>query len=263
VSPIETFSKHFPFQVWKIHYTQNHLLVELRDSELRVLKLMYLSLDSMEVLAESDQDILSWWDNVVYVYGNYVAISTYKDPKFPDTQGVKVLDIVNGNLLWQEDSWRILEGNTDCLSVVKDPKFPLRVEKVQIASGELTVQNSEIAHSDLHLPELYTEGDVFFEQVAEFLAAKQFKPEKVVEYLDYCSLILIGIYTNDIKNDLSVIQASILVFDSQGKLLNNYKCGHTEQGIGMGMYFVVKDRLVFVRDKKEIVILELSHCNKK
>lgn len=263
MSLIETISKRFPYQIWKIHYSQDQLLVELRDPDLRVLKLVCLSMDELEILSETDQDTLRWWDNVVHVYCNYVALSTYKDPKFPETQGVKILDMATGKFLWKQDNWRVLEGSGENLSVVVDASQPLEVEKIQITNGKLALQNLETTNSDLFLPELYTEGEIYFDQVKEFLESKEYTPVKTIEYLDYKSAIIIGIYQSKQVLDKQETETLVLIFDNQGDLINSYKCGDTGDGIGMGLFFVVKDRLVFVRDKKEIVFLELSHCNKR
>jgi hypothetical protein len=265
VPNIESKSRQFLFQIWKIHYTSNHLLLELRDPELRVLKLVYLSLDGLEILAETQNELLSWWDNVIHVFGSYIALGTYKNPKLPATQGIKVLDIHTGNFLWQQDKWRIVEGRDENLLIVKDATNPLRVDHISIISGNVFEQkaNNLDGSSKLYLPEFYTEGEVFFEQVSGFLKSKNYTPVKSIEYLDFESLIVIGIYNSLGDLEKQEKDAMLLIFDNLGRLISSYKCDDSVKEVGMGLFFVVKDQLVFVRDKKEIVILELSHCIKR
>ena len=247
-------------QVWKVHFTDVYMLVETRDGIRKRFNLLCIDTRTMTIIWNTETPRLGWWETIVAVTGRYIVLSLYKDPALPYTAGVKVMDLSNGKFVWENKNYHLAEVKSDDLVRVTE-NDQNDSKEIKLESGETVAGCSEYeteiagtAKERMLTPSFYPEGHEYFTQVASFLRSGKYNPVKAIEYTETDDKVIIGFY----EEDDSGLKFTLLVISLKGDILWEGDSMNQSDGIGMDMYFLLKEWIVFVRDKKEIVILSLS-----
>lgn len=249
-------------QVWKVHFTDIYMLVETRDGVRKRFDLLCIDTRTMKMIWKTEATVLGWWETIVAVAGRYIILSIYQDPSFPYTGGLKVMDLGNGNILWENRSYQLAEvRSTDLIRVVQKENDLQHSKVIKLETGEamdqdsdLREEESEVVDEPVMIPSFYPEGHEYFVQVASFLNTRGYYPVKAIEYAETGDKVVIGFY----EDAEGMLPFTLLVMSVNGEVFWEETTTNQRNGIGLGMYFLLKEWIVFVRDKKEIVILNLS-----
>ncbi len=250
--------------VWKVHLGGERLLVETREGRSKRFNLHCIAVRTAEALWKMDETSLNWWETVAAITDRYIALSAYQDPAFPYTGGVKVLDLSDSRVLWENKTYRALGLKTSDALLVSSSEAgdASEVWRVGLDTGEVQEKVGiheigdwyEQVNPELSYPAFYPEGHAYFDQVADFLKLRGFYPVKAIEYVEIDGKIVMGFYQEEER----MLRFSLLIVNDMGDELWRDSGINQSEGIGFGMYFLLKEWVVFVRDKKEIVILNLS-----
>lgn len=247
--------------VWKVHFTDRYMLVETRDGIKKHFNLLCIDTCTMEVIWKTETAALSWWETIVAVTGRYIVLSLYQDPAFPGTGGLKVMDLSNGSFLWKNNCYNLAEVKSDDVIRVVDTEndqretMEIKLETGGVLTGFSKGEEGNGAEKERKIiPSFYPEGHEYFAQVASFLSLKGYHPVKAIEYAEIDDKVVIGFY-EDTEGGIRFI---LLVINVKGEVFWEETGTNQRDGIGFGTYFLLKEWIVFVRDKKEIVILSLS-----
>jgi hypothetical protein len=256
-------SNNFKFKetVWRIfpEPETGKLFAELRDGELRKVKIVCLEVKKPGVLWEVD--VKSWWSGIVYVSGKWVILNNYKDPRMPEPVGFTVISAENGEVISNQPDLSFISADEKEIFAAQKSGASVKFFAYTPQSGILTetgepglatISYLNPADAFLKPPMVYLEDENYYQEVKEFLTEKGFDPVKNIEYLEVGGKIIISFYESQVMDNL------LCIFGDEGELIYKESSGQSEHGIGLGTFFVIKEDLIFVRDKKEIVILGLN-----
>lgn len=255
----EKASLKFKELIWKVRYYNGFLILELRNPDSRTLKLACINLTDFGLHWESF--VAEWWDTPIANTHDYLILSSYPDPQFPETKGLKVIDMKTGQILWEQKEAVFQSLVSGAVQVKKhgqadsgflDLNSGIPIEPEPEAGN---VEDLEAGNPGIWAPVQYPEGHNYFDEVKDFLNLKGIFPVKAIEYLEAGPWIIIGYYSESADS----LDFNLLVIDDKGKIFSEEKSIDRGEGIGSAQFFVVKESLLFVRDKKEIVILNLSN----
>ena len=118
-----------------------------------------------------------------------------------------------------------------------------------------SAQQNDWQHTnDTMQPFQYLDGEPDFETVKNFLKSKFNRtPRLGVEYLEHEGHIIISYYAGDPAAFINCIA----LFNAQGDCLYEDEIGTNLKGIGVNTFFIVSDRLFFVKNRTELVTFRI------
>lgn len=267
MSPQNKSTIYFTYKgiVWKLlaDPESSLLILESRDEETRQVNFAAIDLETQQQLWNSLSLKESWWAGLEEVKYGYVVLHGYKDIQNPEHQGIYVFDARTGKPVWENSEFAFFSLDEGGL-IAYDPLSPERVYKrFNMKSGVL---EQELTESDIVLqwnkrqsdskflqnPSHYTVESTYFEKIANFIKVfTGLKPETALDYLEYNSKIMVSFYSKVGEKMVNYL----LVVDEEGEILYNETIGAELNGIGLDSFFLFKEQLIFVKNKKELVIL--------
>ena len=175
-------------------------------------------------------------------------------------------DYSNQEFLWREvvlpEKWWVTllgaTGDVVRMKVFESSDNPDKTSFLNIIlnSGELvsTTESFTALPDEALRPAQYLDGEEEFEVVKNFLQKKlQVTPKLGAEYLVHGNYIFISYY----KGNPASFVNSFSVFTQQGKLVLEEEIGTNLKGIGWNTFFIVNDRVFFVKNKMELVTFRI------
>jgi hypothetical protein len=251
--------------VWKLlaDTKSSLLVVESRDEETRKVNFAAIDLETRKQLWDSLAIKETWWAGLEEVNYGYVVLHGYKDIQNPEHQGIYVFDARTGKPVWENAAYTFFSLDEEGL-IAYDPLSPERVYKrfnSRNGAIEQELTESEIADqwnkdsntsSLLQNPSHYTLENSYFEKISNFIEAfTELKPEMALDYLEHNSKIIVSFYSKVGEKMVNYL----LVVNEEGDVLYNEAIGAELNGIGLDSFFMFKEQLIFVKNKKELVIL--------
>jgi hypothetical protein len=177
---------------------------------------------------------------------------------FNDSQNIELRSLFGFDIFKMEAIWSIeeitpigLSGNVLKLKMNSDEEV---IFQIDINTGEeISGVNSEKAStnmpSELFLPFHYSEENPHFQKVKYFL--KSFADVEIVgacNYLEHNEFILISAHQKMEQN----LKSTLWLFDSSGELIFEEMLSLSCKGLASDTFYIVNDRLIFVKEKREI-----------
>ncbi|HEY8401417.1 MAG TPA: DUF4905 domain-containing protein [Cytophagaceae bacterium] len=237
------------------------IALELRSGETREVEFAAIDVFVGNMLWKGNPASENWWPGLKQVINGLLIIQGYKEAQQPEPKGIWVLGAANGQLLWNNDSAVLMAGNAEEL-ILQTSGEEKKYVKVDPHSGTII---EEIANGE-HIPFIvpakasvlpsghYTSENIYFQRLAEFVKIiTGLEPVKAIDYLEVNNYIIISfyIYNNGKLNN------ELLVSDQDGQILFRELIGEELSGVGLETFFVFNNRLVFIKNKKELMIYEL------
>lgn len=193
------------------------VVMELRNEARRKVVVVMYNYDTHKVVWVAPNLPEAWWINLTDVSVDYVCLTQFESTDNPDRTGVIYLTTKDG-------------------SIVPPPEIEL------------------VNHTNQsQFPFQYVMGEPEFETVKKFLSGFATNISMGVEYLELTNHVLIsyyegvpGSYTN-----------SLACFSRQGKLLWQEQIGMNLKGIGINTFFMVAERIFFVKNRSELVTFRI------
>lgn len=168
-------------------------------------------------------------------------------------------------VIWQQQSlpdpwWINLSWVSDrqaFLKIFEDTNNPdrTRLLALNLESGELQEAAEPAAHTNpARLPFHYVAGEPDFDTVKNFIVQQlEIIPFGGLEYLEYGTTLVISFYHGEPGH----LCNTLVGFSTQGTLLWKQEIGMNLKGIGVNTFFMVADRLFFVKNKSELVTFRI------
>lgn len=263
-------SINIPFQgfVWKLSADplKPYLVAEIRDSDTRSVEFAAISLETGAILSRiKDDSRESWWTGLLHAWNGKFFTHGYRDPKFPGQKGVACYDSATGALLWINDDLSFYGISTKGIILAgpgeSEPNYFLAdvengtlLKKINFEEVIALRKEAELEEGQLHLLR-YPEGSTHFSTVSAFIKERtNHSPVAAVEYAERPNCFIISYY----KGNESHLSNYILLAAVNGELLFHDRTGSELSGTGFDNFLVIKDRLIYIKDKKEVVFLSLS-----
>lgn len=257
---------YFPFKglVWKlmIDHHSSVLAVEWRDDDHREVNFSAIDLGSKKVLWDRLPVKEEWWSGLEEARYGKIILHGYKDKQNPEHQGIIVFDIQSGKYLWQNETLTFFALEEKYL-LAYDPSLPERTYlKLDPANGnflgelsedELVKQFTQSGEETSFILNSthYPEENKHLEKISAFIEAFAGKTASGgVDYLEYNQQIIVSFYVKEGEKLVNYL----LVVSGEGEILLQEQMGTGIKGIGLDTFFLYKDLLIYVKNKKELVI---------
>lgn len=261
---------YFQFQanIWKIlpDERNNGLILELRDPEERTADFVSIGLSPCEKRWQGLQTEESWWLGLESVKDGRLFLHGYKNAENPEHSGIFAYDTLNGKKIWENNtlSFRAhAENGILAASSVEGEDYTLidpptgkitgsldEKSMYEALSGIMRSKQTSGIQNALH----FTGENQYFKKIADFVQdATGHQPVAAFDYMEFEKFLIISYYiyhNGKLKNYLRVIK-------EDGSPVLQEKLDENLNGVGMDTFFMFNGRLIFIKNKKELVIAQL------
>jgi hypothetical protein len=246
-----------------LNFSNQILIIEIRSEETRKVRFVALDLHSNKLLWEQDSLSETWWIGLFATEANTVVIHGFKDLQNPVHQKVYVLDIWSGKQLWKNEDYKAIKLIKNLLYVSTEGKETILqldsasgkyVEELTLESFKALAENNNSERSELAKALHYSKENQYFRRLATFIEQLTSKEaEKLVDYLEHKSKIIVSFYSTEAEKLVNYI----LVTDEEGQILFQDTIAEGLSTVALESFFLWKDQLIFIKNRKELVIFEL------
>jgi hypothetical protein len=248
--------------VWRIRLDARGgwMALEVRDADLLQAHFYTLRLADGQLLELKLPDHNTWWLGLEDVHDQVLYLHGYGDRKLGQHKGIRAFAADSGRALWQQPDLAFY-GVEERGLLVSDISQE-RGELLLLESGYgKTVQNDisqkvaadrvqryhQLRFEGVLYPHLYREGEVYYEQVRDFLRQElDCEPVRALEYAETDTCLLVSYYIDAGENKLDNFLA---IFDLNGFLHLNELLAGAIDGVGSDTFFIFMRNLYFVQNK--------------
>jgi hypothetical protein len=256
----------FPFKgnIWKLRIDAfaNILVPEIRDGENRETGFAGIDLTTKKILWQGPDINEKWWIGLEEAKYGKVILHGYKDIQNPEHKGLIVLDSRSGKVLWKKEELSFYSTTHEAIIAYDMEETERRYKKIDINEGKIIEEISESELTDERKSEEsfvknsshYRADNKYFEKIAGFAEAYiGKKPEQALDYLEYKEGIIVSFYAREEEKLVNYL----MVVNEKGELIYNEPIDKDLKGVGIDTFFLYNDLLIFIKNKKELVIFEL------
>jgi hypothetical protein len=261
----------FPFEgiVWKISADLRNeiLLLELRDHEHRSVDFAAIDLKSCKVLWNGVRLEEAWWLGLDQSYDGRTYLHAYKDPQNPEHEGIIVLDTRTGRLVWKDISKTFYHVSEDHLIVTQGQEDARKYLKLDPADGRLIREISlkevfkmasdkkEQESLKIRNPFHFSSDHPYFSKITGFIGGiTGEQPVIGADYMENGEQVIISFYLYNTEG----LSNYLILVDEEGKVIFRECLGSHIKGIGFDTFFVFEKTLIFIKEKKELIFLNIS-----
>ncbi len=250
------FSHVFEGNVWNtLVSAQNNLLIlEVRSSEQKLVTFSALAYDTGEFLWRNVTFDEPWWITLGATEEAIVLFTVYMETHNPDSKGVFAYHIFDKKIVWWNNDFSLISVSNGQVHGVT-AKYGMRSTCLDLHSGKGVepVAAGNKRHEEVVRPHQYLDDNAYFATVKTFLNRKfNLLPVIALEYLEYDSNIFISFYIQE-EN----LANYLLIISADGEVLMNVRLDDHLKGIGLDTFFVISDRVFFVKNKVELFSYKL------
>ncbi len=257
------FSVPFTGNIWRMLAApqEGMLVLEIREGMGRKVNFAAIDFRRYQILWHHLPLPQTWWISVVHLQGKQLYLQTYPDSQTPQPNGLVMVDILTGKVQWHLEQVGFLHLSPAGLLVYQPKEEPI-YQLIDSSNGviirEMEAEEVKLFPSlppvQVQYPVHYTAENKYFSTIAQFMQLKLgIQAQKAFDYMEYKGLIIISyyIYSNNQYTNF------LLVLDQEANVLLQELLAKDLQGIGLDTFFIVENRLIFVKEKTELVIYEL------
>ncbi|MBX9851603.1 MAG: DUF4905 domain-containing protein [Cytophagaceae bacterium] len=233
------------------------MALELRKEENREVSFSCIQLSDKKTLWQCVTLPEKWWVSITAFEKGMILAHGYKDPQNPEPKGIYALD-ENGKLLWENQQYNFVASDDDFL-VVADITEENKYKRLNPKTGkEMGVFDEPVKIFRPRNPTIhsnhYSAENIYFSRLSSFILTFTGKTaEASVEYLEHKEKIIISFYAKESEKLVNYL----LVINQEGTEEFKEVINEDGKGIALESFFVFNDLLIFIKNKKELVIIEL------
>ncbi len=250
------FSHRFEGLIWNMVAggERDPLVIEVRDMTTRRVSFSALHPITGDFLWRDRMLEEPWWVNLTLVSDGVVLFTVYLDTNNPDKKGILAYNATDLSLIWWNNDFSVSSLTSSALRGYSQ-KFGMKEVTVEMATGK----EIKFPHDDtilepflLKKPVQYVEGTEYFETVKTFLSKQlNLKVVSALEYLETEESMVISCYLADAEShDLANF---LIVFSKTGECLLKEEISSRVKGIGFDTFFVLRNNLIFIKNKNELL----------
>lgn len=256
--PILLKNTIFESQIWRLvpDSSEKYLILEERNFESRTVSFSALDLHSLKFIWNSIVFTEKWWLGIECAFKGRLLLHGYNHVQYANHLGIKCIDISTGKELWENMSKVFYSVDEGCVYAQnKDEYMPEVLTVLDIDSGK-HLGDTAFANvafdstENSHYPLFFTQDDDAFGKINLFLAKKWgVNAENAVEYMEMPNHIIISYYIAGTNK--------LLWLNRNGEEIMHTAINQNCEGVGKQTFLVCANKLIFVKDKKEICVYEL------
>ncbi|WPP48504.1 DUF4905 domain-containing protein [Catalinimonas niigatensis] len=255
-------SVSFPAKIWNLltDHDAHYLYIELRDEEAHQVSFAAYRISEKKMTWQGLSFEENWWIGMCAADQDVLVLHTFEDTDNPEKKSYFAIHADTCQIIWESETLQVLDIKNGYIygyerqqdetvykcQAVKD--YSEKWLSKEDALAEL--QNISIENKYIHQPFHYTEDEAYFETVRKFvLEYLNQRPIKGCEYLAHQQLIFVSYYIEEDK----ALANYLLVIDQEGTLQLHEKLDDQLSQIGWGTFMIVRDQLMFIKRKRELV----------
>lgn len=249
-------------KIWNLltDHQARYLYLELRDEEAHQVSFSAYRIVEKQMAWQDLRFDENWWIGMSAADQDLLVLHTFEDTENPEKKAYFAIDSESQQIVWESKSLQVMdiqypliygyERQKDKMlykyqSVTDATEKSLPQKEALAELQKISVENKYIRH-----PFHYTENEPYFETVRKFiLEYLNQAPIKGCEYLEYQQLIFVSYYIEENK----ALANYLLVIDQEGALQLHEKLDDQLSQIGWGSFMIIRDQLMFVKRKRELV----------
>ena len=241
----QVFSEKFKGLIWKIriHDKNEYIAIESRHLESRNVAFTVLDLQTGKIFFKERTYLEPMNLNLAYAAQDNLILTVNEHAESPESKGLISINSINGEILWERYNFSFNQADSSGLQVY-DPKiYPRNYLWINHMSAEniSKQENSPISTSDLLFPDLF-ESYVLPDFIEHDLILGQ------ISVLHKVGLSIVSFHQkleNNIQQRLVVYQHDKIFIDDI--IIEDIQKLQPES------FFMVNNRLLYIRNKNEIV----------
>lgn len=240
--------------IWNTCYESSKLCIETRNGESLDTVFHVMDLTNLDCIGSFKGCFDKWMSGLENIHQESIIIHGYDKEQNIHKKGLALYSF-KGDLLHQFDYLTFQFFNNNSIIAI-DPNEKL----VAIENGDLfefqpeDKTNRTIKPDEVTTPIHYTSEDLHFKTLITYIN-NSFNKEAVhaVDYLEVNNKILISFYIYQ----GSKLNNEFILLSQEGEVLYTTVLDNELSGIGYGTFFVIKNMVYFIRNKKTLLGIEL------
>jgi hypothetical protein len=261
-------------QIWRIKITDtDRLFVETRDTE--KLKAFFHSYElfSGKKIFSRHQMSEKFWLGIETIKDDIVFFHRFAKPDMPGHRGIIAFDVNTQQVLWENETYAFLFIKDDLIYVYQERFEGRGFYILNIDSGEVVEELGDIPdeinilrdeaersvdYSSYLFPEKYfgTSDD----DEVDLIISNEIKDIKIageVEFINSNGLLLFNYHQAGAERDfINKFKAFNI---SKGKEILSEVINKSANAFAPDSFFVYKNLVILLKEKKEIIVLEIKH----
>jgi len=236
------------------------LALELRDASEASVCFSLLELHTNTLLFDRYAFDEEWWMSLLTIKDNLLLIKQYHDSQQPEKQGLLAINIDSMEVQWWLEHFQLLDIRQQTVSGKWHEQGESAVRHFDIFSGKevndgLAEANSnEAVHEQVKYPVHYDSESPHFQTVKSFIASHfNILAVGACDYLEIGDFIIVSWFFQEGGSYANMIS----VMDSEGEIVLEEKIGTGLDAFAADTFFVLKNRLIFVSNKTQLLVYEL------
>lgn len=262
--PSLIFKHNFDRTVWQmaLEPQKGLLAIELRDHKEAEVSFSLLALHPPVFRFDGYVFEEGWWMSLAALKGNTLLVKKYLDSQQPEKQALLAVNVDSLDVEWWLDHFQLMEIGSDTVLgwqgegeartyTAIDVGGPKVESDAWDSVRKVTSENAEV---NALYPTHYPEESAHFGTVRSFiLDVCNIEPIGAFDYLEVGGLIIISWF----YSEGSSMANELLVVNDQGQIVTREKLGTGLDALAFDTFFVLKNSLVFVANKTQLLVYEL------
>ena len=259
--------------IWRVHPAVSGRFVgEERDLEQRRVTFFALDFSTGRVLWKGLAVEEDWWTGIERVDGDLLFVHSFASPDLPTHQGITVIDISKGRVLWANPGWTLKAVKGDRLIVRGDHRAGQGIIVVGSQTGEILpgevnpgvpAEEDQSWREDVAFPDPVSMEELVSHPAGQ-VVFKKWKREQVsgmVELLELPPRVLVAaaLRRKGLREE-TLDQELLVVNTATGKAEHSVTLIRDSKGPVMESFFVQNGTLVYVREGKTLCGVKMGEA---
>lgn len=259
------------WKIWRLLPGSGVLTIELRDLNKKEASFTGLDIETGAPLWQNLQMEDKWWVNINRICNDVLLLQQFVRPDMPKPGKIFAVDIFTGKIIWQNDDVEFLNAVGEKVYALRK-KFPVEeVVGLNLRTGLLegTFSPEDSSWQDLNVPPETEEYmlPLLFDEAEQIspeglLAAKKSVPAEaqsatLIESQSGKRVTGYHIQLGTDERGTRVYDSYLKVLSQDGEVIFEDKADSKVYTTLQDFYFVVKEKLIYVRNSNEVVAVKL------
>ena len=259
--------------IWRVHPAVSGRFVgEERDLEQRRVTFFALDFSTGRVLWKGLAVEEKWWTGIERVDGDLLFVHSFASPDLPTHQGITVIDLAQGRVLWANPGWTLKAIKGDRLIVRGDHRAGQGMIVVGSRTGDIIAgEDPPAAHAaedqpwkaDVAFPDPVSMEELVSHPAGQ-VVLKKWKREEVsgmMELLEVPPRVLVAaaLRRKGLREE-TMDQELLVVNTATGKAEHSVTLIRDSKGPVMESFFVQNGTLVYVREGKTLCGVKMGEA---
>lgn len=258
------FSFSFEGIIWNMMLDElgEILILEIRQNQKHQVSFTAIELETGDVIWDGLEFEENWWVGMTALSKGILLLHTYKDNVDPEPKGLIAFDVLNQQICWMHEMFTYLKLAGNQVVGFNGSNKDKQYEIIGLTDGKreavdestvLLLHDGQKDIADTQYPLHYKEGTPYFDTCKTFLYNRlHLQAVNAIEYLELKNKIIVSYYIHDSK-----LVNYLLIMETEGDIIFHEPIQKNINAVGLETFFIVKNHLIFVKDKNEIFCYNL------